>query len=66
MFLGIFPVSLLITCFTHTGFANVLLGAIFLKLHHYYPLCVKHVISRETGKIIKIHKNILQLYGPAP
>jgi hypothetical protein len=33
-----FPVSLLITCFTHTGFANVLLGAIFWKFHHYYPL----------------------------
>ena len=37
-FLSYFPVSLLITCFTHTGFANVLFGAIFWKLHHYNPL----------------------------
>ena len=33
-----FPVSLLITCFTHTVFAVFLFGAIFWNLHHYFPL----------------------------
>jgi hypothetical protein len=28
-FSAFFPVSLLITCFTHTGFANVLFNAMF-------------------------------------
>jgi hypothetical protein len=44
-FFSYFPVSLLITCFTHTGFANVLFGVIFLYLHHKYPLPFK--MTRE-------------------
>jgi hypothetical protein len=57
-----FPqISLLITCFTHTGFVNVLFGAMIWKLCHYYPLHFTmtrelfHNFRRTRRCVSKIH-----------